>query len=225
MTTRLARRLPRRPRYARVARRLPRNLGRFMMRKRLLRKFPTFTETFSYNVGPPNAPIVANVGGVLQVKIDDMSANQYQSYSTLYRQYRINWVKFIIVPDWNSYDPNAALVVANNVSQPRIAWSVDDTPGLVAPANEDDLLEDNGCKVRSLSTKWSQSCKPVPQQATGVAGGVLMRYGKAPFLSFTPGFNPLHFGVRYFITQNIAAGPPTVFKCIVKMNFSLRDPQ
>lgn len=214
---RYPRRTTRRPRYARKAARLPRGLGKFMMKKRLLRKFPTFTETYKLS----NA-LAPNVGGIFSSAISDLNAVQYNSYQALYRQYRINWVKFTVIPTFNSYDPNAATVVpAQFQAMPRMAWVVNDTPGLAPPATEAELLEDNGAKIKALVTKWSQSCKPVPDQTTGA---VQMRRAYAPWLNFTNAAEPRHYGVSYYLTQNLAPGVHITYDVFVKINFSLRDP-
>lgn len=190
---------------------------------------PTFTETYS------KATIGANVGGVFSARITDIP--QIAQYATLYKQYRINWIKVMLVPVWNydSSDANAgAYNNANAVpffSAARIAYAINDSPGLVNPANETDVLTDNGCKIKPIKSKWSCSFKPVPDVSAISNAGANAVATRQKFRQWfnidtvTTGNNPLHYGVSYFITQNVPAGADGVFNVYYKVNFSLRDPQ
>lgn len=191
---------------------------RRQVRRGLMSKAPTFTETLAL----PNVP--ANAGGVFTFSIDQVP--QLAQYSDLYRQYRINWCQVKLICNTNSYDPGAGFTQG----MPRISWAINDTPALVAPVNEADLLTDNGVKTRALVTTWTQSCKPTPDLAmANVAGGGLIpvRQRRSPYLNFlAPGANPTHYGISYWISQALAGGAPvTSFDVYVKINFSLRDPK
>lgn len=193
---------------------------------------PTFVETYS------SSPISVNAGGVFSVRISDIP--QVQQYANLYKQYRINWVKVMLVPDFNSQsaDHNAAQYNASlpvpNYGLARIAYAVNDSPQLVVPATEAVLLEDNGCKVKSLGPKWSASFKPVPD--VGVTAGtnnntVWTRQKYRQWFNFVTDIahltdNPLHYGLSYYITQLVANTTiaPT-YNVYFKVSFSLRDPQ
>jgi len=188
--------------------------------RRLISRAPTFTETFIRA-----QPVFANAGGVFTTRIDDIP--QLAQYSNLYRQYKINWVKFTLLPQHNSYDGNTPLV---NQALPRITWAVNTTPDVAGPVNEPDLLQDNGVKIRTLGNMWSQSIKPTPNLAmTDVAGGVVpVRTSRSMFLNFTAAGvpNPVHYGISYWISQQLGGGvDPGQFFLTVKINFSLRDPQ
>jgi len=231
MVTRTARRLPRRrparrPRFA-LAR--PGMVsGRFLARRRLIRRFPTFVETFKQSA-VITVP-AAGVGGIFQVSMDQLP--QLAQYQALYRQYKINWAQFTIIPEFNSYDYNSNEAnIPNPVGRsgaPRIAWAITDTPGQAAPVTEQDLLEDNGSKFRMMLTRWSASCKPVPDQTLGLPAqqNVYMRRRGAPWLTFAAvgNQNPLHTGIRYWISQ-LSANQSLVYQVYVKVSFSLRDPQ
>lgn len=191
------------------------------LRPRVMSRLPTFTETI---VRP--ARISANAGNVFSVSMDEIP--QLAQYTNLYRQYKINWAKISILPDYNSFDGAQTLTAG---AMPRIAWAINDTPLVSAPVSETDLLQDNGAKVRPLSNQWAASFKPVPNLAMPVAGAVQLipvKPARSMFLSFAPGGtpNPQHFGISYWITQALAGGaPPSSYTLIVKINFSLRDPQ
>lgn len=152
---------------------------------------------------------------------------QLAQYSNLYRQYKINWAKITILPDTNVYD-GATTMTASGM--PRVAWAVNDTPAVAPPASESDLLQDNGAKVRPLTNQWACSFKPVPNIAVSDAtAGTLIpaKPRRSMFLNFAAGHpNPQHFGISYWISQAHAGGvPPSSYTLIVKINFSLRDPQ
>lgn len=186
---------------------------------------PTFTETYF------SKTITCNQGGIFNVRISDLP--QVADYSNLYQQYRINWVKVMLVPDFGASDPNT---YAQNfvggvpaVSNARIAWAINDTPNLVAPVSEADVLTDNGAKVKSLVTKWQASFKARADMFTGDAAGgpgVAVRQKQRSFLSFAEGAaNPLHNGISYWISALAAGGGDQAYKVYFKVNFTLRDPK
>lgn len=211
-------------------RRMLRLRRRGFIRRRVLNPTPTFVETYS------KSTVASNAGGVFSARISDIP--QLAQYSNLYKQYRINWIKVMLVPDFNSMsaDHNAA---AYNASIPiqdfglaRIAYAINDTPALNAPANEAQLLEDNGCKIKPLGAKFSVSFKPVPDVSVvsnSTGGNIATRQRYRQWFNFdtvTTGNNPLHYGVSYWITQLVAntQANPT-YNVYYKVNFSLRDPQ
>lgn len=205
-----------------------------MFRRRLgraLNPTPTFTET--YQGGLLNVP-AAGLGGVFQARITDIP--QIAQYATLYRQYRINWIKVMVLPLWNysSADPNSGLynnsIGVGYLGAARIAYAVNNTPDVAAPASEAVLLEDNGAKVVPLVNKWSKSCKPVPGVEVLTTGnGVVptkQRYRQwFNFDTVTIGNNPVHQGISYYITGVAGPGQNLGFNVFYKVNFSLRDPQ
>lgn len=192
---------------------------------------PTFVETFTV---PQMLTVPSNAGGVFTVRISDIP--QIADYQTLYRQYRINWVKVMLLPDFAStgidinqaYQNNAAGIVSAGL--PRIAWVKNTTPAVLPPAQENDVLEDNGCKVRPLRDMWTASFRPVTDKFTGDAAGgagVAVREKFRGFLSFAAlaGNNPLHYGISYWISHQNAAPAVQTYKVYFKVSFTLRDPQ
>lgn len=188
---------------------------------------PTFVETFSSDA-------ISVGGGVFKVRISDIP--QLSQYANLYKQYRINWVKVMLVPDFNtsssdmnSADYNASVAVAST-GIARIAYAINDSPQLTNPASETVVLTDNGCKIKPIRDKWSCSFKPVPDVA--VIGGstsnpIWTRQKYRQWFNFdlvTTGNNPLHYGVSYFITQ-VGTGTALNFSVFYKVSFTLRDPQ
>lgn len=215
--------------YARRAgvRRYQARRKKYGLRRRLLTNpTPTFVETANLGV------TFANVGGVFSVSVNDIA--QVAQYSALYKQYRINWAQIMLIPDYNTgaADNNAAqynaTIPTGNVGMARIAWAVNDSPQLVAPATEAALLEDNGAKIRPLQTMWKQSFKPVPDVAVTSGGNQLVwtkqKYRQWFNFGAQANQNPLFYGISYFITQPVAGLAPQ-YHVYCKINFSLRDPQ
>lgn len=193
----------------------------------------TFVETYTPQQGNV---IPSNAGGNFAVRISDIP--QIAQYQALYRQYRINWVKVILVPEFagtgvdinQAYANNAAGLLTAGLA--RIAWVKNTTPAVANPLNEQEVLEDNGCKVRPLRSMWSASFRPVTDKYTGDAAGgagVAVREKFRGFLSFAdpllPGNNPLHYGISYWISHQNAAPAAQTYKIYYKVSFSLRDPQ
>lgn len=188
---------------------------------------PTFTETFWYG----NA--VGNTGGVFSTSIAQVP--QVADYAALYRQYRINWVKVMLLPDLAAtsidvntmYQNNAGALASAGLG--RIAYAINDTPALPVPLAEQDVLQDNGAKVVPLRSKWSVSYKPVVTQFTSDAAGgagVALRSRNRPFLSFDlHGADPLHYGVSYWISHYVGNPAAQTWRVYMKVNFSLRDPK
>lgn len=210
-------------------------IGAFRKRRALARIMtkpgePSFVETFRDTQGSA----AVNAGGVFSVRITDIP--QIAQYANLYKQYRINWVKVMLVPVYNSMvaDINSAAynnsVGVGNGGLGRIAYAINDSPQLQAPATEDVVLEDNGCKIKPLGAKWSASFKPVPDVAVtgGTTGNpIYTRQKYRQWFNFDlalVGNNPLHYGISYFITQ-ASNNVISYYNVFYKVNFSLRDPQ
>lgn len=208
---RRARRTTRRPAArARPARRMG------MMRPyRSIRynKVPSFVETYAQV-----ANINSQAGGVFGTAFNLIP--QAAQYGNLYNQYRINWVQYTIVPEWTSYDPNNAAVV----SAPRIAYSIQDTASdaLVLPASEQDVLLDNGVKIRMLDKVVKIKHRPVPQVGVSLAAGGFASISRKGSWIDMSSQNVPHGWVNYWITNG---GPAVAFRVYVKVSFSLRDPK
>lgn len=202
---------------------------------------PTFTETFKSQellqviAGGPGA------GKTFKVRISDIP--QTVQYFNLYKQYRINWVKVMLLPKLNTEgaDPNiyttlgAGAAPLPAMGMARIVYSIQDSPGVNDPVNEAEVLQENGCKIKAFKSKWSCSFKPVPDVAsTVVAGaGVVPVYARQKFRQWfnwqdLAGNNPLHGGVSAWITlpgtQPGGVQVPNDYYIYYKVNFSLRDP-
>lgn len=211
--------MPYQRKTTRPYRRRKNKIGRPLFTRRMVRKFPTYSEMTK------TVPIAGNAGGILTVSMDDVP--QLAQYNGLYRQYRINWVQFTLVPEFNSYEGGVP-PAGGGTGMPRIAYAITTTPGAIAPVSEQSVLDNNGAKIQAIVTKWKASCKPVPTQTNGVIGpgAALMRYAKSPWLNFqtAPGaINPPHFGVSYWISQVVSTAAGT-YILYTKVNFSLRDP-
>lgn len=228
-----------RNRYAGKKGGLARRFGRGRIR-RSLNPQPTFVETFKFNADNVVVPAGGGVGKAFKVRINMIP--QWQQYEALYKQYRINWVKVMLIPqtdgaaaDINAFSYNYGQTLSGQ-GMGRIAWSIQDSPQVGDPATEEEVLSDNGAKVRPLKSMWSCSFKPVPDLAmeNDAAAPVYTRQRYRQFINFvtdTVGNNPLHGAVQTFISLPGAALGPSApagtqtYHCYYKVNFTLRDPK
>lgn len=226
--------------YGRVkakGRRLPkmkRRKLRLGIRRAVYHPKPTFTETFA--LPRDNFNVVAGSSGTGQVfKVAFNDIPQWPQYMNLYTQYKINWVKVMVLPSFNtqSADINASTTTVGQAGMARIAYSVQDSPNEVVPTSEAEVLSDNGARVKSFSTKWSCSFRPVPDVALSTigAGVIPTKIRKSQWFNFddtTLSNNPNHGAVTAFVTLPGSAGTEhkTVqYVVYYKVNFSLRDPK
>ena len=194
---------------------------------------PVFTETFRMAVSEdplrPYYQMDSNAGGVLSVRISQVP--QLAQYNSLYTKYRILKAKFICLPQFNSEsaDVNSASYNGSlglgSWGLGRIVTSIQDSPAIPVPLSENDVLEDNGCKIHTGKPKLTLSCRPTPD--TEDANGVkLTQRGK--FINFaSSGPDVTHYGVRWWYTLpnpggNIENRPYFVY---CKLTFQLADPR
>lgn len=191
-------------RRRRYARRVPRPIR--------YNKVPSFVETYALVDN-----ISSQAGGVFGTAFNLIP--QSPQYANLYNQYRINWCQYTIVPQWTSYDPNNAATI----SAPRIVYSIQDTASdaLALPASEQDVLLDNGCKIRMLDKPLRIKHRPVPQLGMATQAGFASVSKKMTWIDMNSPNVP-HGWVNYWITNG---GPAVAFRVYVKVSFSLRDPK
>lgn len=206
--------------------------------RRALNPTPTFVETFRQPDVIELTP-GAGIGQAFKVRISDIP--QIVQYYNLYKQYRINWVKVMLIPKLLTIqgDPNAA---SYNATGPTATWygnirivsAIQDSPDVQVPANEDEVLKMNGCKIQSFKSMWSKSFKAVPDVAMGNAAGnpVYTKQRYRQFFNFdtvTSGNNPEHGAVCAYLTMPgavVGSAPiKQTFWVYYKVNFTLRDPQ
>lgn len=132
---------------------------------------------------------------------------QVNSYSSLYSAYKIIKAKFTIVPKWTGENYNeAALGTAAAVGileTPRIAYAINDMDQnvTVAPVSELQVLQDNGCRLKSFTKLMKLNIKPKPvleQVSLVVPGltGVNTYQNRGQWIEFDDaGPNVLHIGV------------------------------
>lgn len=227
-----------RPRRLKVAR--PGYMGRrrrlARIRRRVLSNQPTFVETYNKAADNVFVQCGGTAGKLFKVRIQDIP--QVAQYANLYTQYRINWVKVMLVPQYNtqSSDFNAATynqsMPSASAGMARIVYSIQDSPGQTDPTSELEVLEDNGCKIKPMGKMWSCSFKPVADVTinNGSGGVIPVRQKYKQWFNFdtaTPANNPYHEGVKAFITlpgtTSDTAG--ISWTAYYKVSFTLRDPQ
>lgn len=193
---------------------------------------PTFVETYA------KGQVQNGTGLLFKVRVSDIP--QFSQYADLYTQYRINWVKVTLLPDYNSSSAdqnsagyNASIAIPYS-GQARIAYAIQDSPNQVAPASEAAVLQDNGAKIKVLASKWSCSFKPVPDvaQSTTAGNAIFTRQKFRQWFNMdtvTVGNNPEHGSVVGWITLPgpPAPSPPTTmnFNVYYKVSVTFRDPR
>lgn len=226
--------------------RVRRAAGRYARKGRMIRRqvglgnpTPTFVETYK-DRDVVTVPAGGGVGKVFKVRISDLP--QVAQYFNLYKQYRINWVKVMMLPKINTEnaDPNTAQLSYNShggwMGMARIVYAIQDSPDVQTPANEVEVLQDNGCKIKAFKSKWSCSFKPVPDvaQLNQAGSPIWARQKYRQFFNFdqvTSGNNPEHGAVAAYISlPGLSAGAtgPTesqTYYVYYKISFTLRDPQ
>lgn len=204
------------------------------IRRRVFNPMPTFTETFALPRDNLVIPAGGSLGKVFKISMSDVP--QHPQYMNLYTQYKINWVKVMLVPSFNTQaaDANGTPLLAGQIGMARIVYSIQDSPNEVTPTTEAEVLADNGAKIKSFGTKWSCSFKPVPDVALTVlnsTGVIPTKIRKSQWFNYddtTVANNPDHGAVTTFITVPGLAGTEgksMSYTCYYKVNFSLRDPK
>lgn len=197
---------------------------------------PIFTETYELTRSPaPGVATLPNTGGVFKFNMDHIP--QLSQYVALYQKYRILRASLLIVPEFsgaeqNSAEDNSALS-RTYFGQSRMALAINNSPSIVAPATELDVLQDNGSFVKSLSPRGIRvSCRPVPNVSvdslTPGVGAQPMTLGRK-FLNFQAvNGNIDHEGISWWLTQLVSGGTPAsknIAIVYVKLTFQLADPR
>lgn len=190
--------------------------------KRMFNPNPVFTETA--NIGTWGA----NTGGIQTFNISQVP--QIAQYSNLYQKYRILKATLIIVPHYAStQDQNAAQynlsVGLSQFGLGRLVMAVNDSPSVVAPTAENDVLQDNGCKISAVKHVNRISCVPVPNLLDSNFNVMTVKKKYLNFNASNP--NPAHYGISYWYSQPLT-GTPTVQNLLnvyVKLTFQLSDPR
>jgi len=220
---------PKRAYKKRAVKRVPMRRGIGGLRRRqLYNPQPIFTETYkgtTLTFGNPSP--IAGTGFLLTANMDGIT--QLAQYSSLYTKYKILSCQFILLPNFNGTDQNAALY---NLSQGtmstatmRIVYAYDNSPAAAGPASEQDALEENGCKIKMLTNKLTIPCRPSPD--TKDANGVEMTL-RNKYINFTSqGPNINHYGVKGWLKQLYNNQPQFLndVEVYVKVTFQLADPR
>lgn len=183
----------------------------------------TFTEVFN------NGNIPVNAGGTFYTTFSSIPQAAY--YANLYKQFCIKKLEVTLMPRVNSFDPNTAGGTGLSFWEPRIAYSIADTPNVINPTAEGDVLTDNGVKLRSLSKPLKITCYPKPSVGlTNIDGApVAVRQRKAMWFNQrnnevgNDGWSVPHGSIRYWISANPLLGDYQ-FDVYYKVTFAVRDP-
>lgn len=197
-------------------------------RYRLRRGFnavPTFTETIRMTT--LNGSATGVTAGLLQVAMNYVP--QFGDYAALYNQYCIKSAQFILMPSYDNYDGTNVPTNPASITAPRLVYAINDSAQQTPPVTEQDVLTDNGCKIRMLDKPVRIYCRPVAQVGVSAStGGFVSESKRNRWLSTTNG-EVLHTGVSFAITQAIPSALPDpnmpIATLYAKITFSLRDPK
>ena len=117
-------------------------------RRRFRRRAIVGRLTVAEKFASETTPVIrGNNGYAMSTTISEMP--QYSLYKQLYRKFRVRSITYILVPQYNSADfpPNTVGPTYPTGTLSRITYSIQDTPTTVAISNENQVLEDNGCKM------------------------------------------------------------------------------
>lgn len=193
----------------------------------------TFTETF---IPASNPVITTNTGYLFTTNMNQLPPTQLASYANLYNQYCIRKMQVILVPRYDTADINTAAAGPGYFLN-QYAYSIADTPDLVAPTSMLDVLEDNGCKIRTMTNKAIKiTCRPRPYMDvinSATQSAVAVRTAKLQWFNFantdtfagTTGQGVSHGGIQFFIQNNGALANVVSADVYYKITFSVRDPK
>lgn len=204
-----------------------------------------FTETYKANAtsyGVDASGVIGltgpaqGVAGKFLVSMKDIP--QYQQYQNLYNMFKITKVTAIIIPKWNSGDPNTAQYNLLNSTPawecPRMAYAINDNVNdLTPPTTELEVLEDNGAKIRRLTSPFKIRFSPrVAVDGVNPANttqGVAIQYPRKPWIGFDGiGTTLLHTGVDWYVSCDNTASPDNfldVADVYFKVSFICKDPR
>lgn len=223
--------MPRAPRrkLRRNKRRVAGRGGRKLRVARTFNPAPIFTESYKlmansvnpYQLGP-------NDGGVLAVSMSQLP--QLAQYEALYQKYRILKATFICIPQFNTMaadvnTPNTGASLASPIlGLSRLVTAVNNTPDQIAPLSEDEILQDNGCKIMCGKPRIVLSCRPVANTQDANGNQMTIR-GK--YLNFVA-TNIVHYGIAWWHTQPVlptGVGAGVGYSVYVKLTFQVSDPR
>lgn len=198
--------------------------ARFMRQRKLAFPMRTFTEV--YNAGG----LSVNSGGVFTTTMSAIP--QAGQYAALYKQFCIKKLEVTLIPRLNSFDPNTAGGTGLSFWLPRIAYSVDDSPDVLPPLSELDVLTDNGVKLVSMDKPIKMVCYPKPSIQSiesGSGNPVATRQKKQVWFNHrnpdvaADGWSVQHGSIRYWISANTLLSD-FQFDVYHKVTFACRDP-
>lgn len=171
----------------------------------------------------------ANTGGIFAPAIN--SIPQIVNYTTLYTEYCIKKIEVLLVPLFGASEENQALynsaVGIPNVGTSRITFAVQESTDISAPTTELDVLQMNGCKIRTMDKVVRlYSNRPVAALSQGAPGGFTeYAHTKTPvWLALSSPQVVPHMGLKYWISAYPGAVGPVV-QCYYKLTFAVRDPR
>lgn len=179
---------------------------------------PSFSETFFAGTCQSGA------GSIFNVRFNQIP--EYQNYVNLYNSFQIRSVQVLLIPT-SVVNTEAS---GGQVDVPRIAYAIQNTSNFATPGSELDVLNDNGCKIRSMTKplKIRASMRPqlsLKDNTSAVDVAVTQTSKRSQWLTTTEtGTAVEHSGITYWVSQNYTAQKP-VLNVYIKVFFAMRDPK
>jgi len=189
---------------------------------------PTFTET--WDAGQLTVPVSGILPGTFSMTFTSLP--QAAQYRNLYKQFRILRNTWILVPRYNSVDPNGSFPA---YASGRMAYAITNTAGQAAPTTEINVLERNGSRVLVAMDKIIKiSHVPVPilNVSNSIATSVFLNKSRV-WLNTSNSTNGgsgetvTHGSVAYFITVpslTTPSDPLVLFDVYCKTTVQFKDP-
>lgn len=192
--------------------------------RKMAPKYPTFTETIEAG------SVQVGTGGVWKTQFNSLPQNV--PYSQLYKQFCIKKLQVILLPSFTGAD---SALLTSGTEMARLAFAIDDTPSVLTPTSELDVITANGSKIVSAGRKVVINCRPKPDLmsvgdnqpqpvhvATRIRGNVWLNTDNSAVNN--SGTAVPHGSIRYWVSGAPLSLAYTQFTVYYKVTFSLRDP-
>lgn len=194
-------------------------LGAGIRRRLLGSGRPIFTETILVS------PLVSNTLGNFSCTMAGLP--QINAYTALYRQYRILKLQVLLFPEQTMGESlmdeaTPPGFITSGVG--RFVYAINDMPGLPVPANEQSVLNENGCRIVSTNKPFRITCRPQPDvevSNSGLDNAYLPIALRGKYLDINYGQTVPHTGISYAYS----APTPQTIQVYYKITFQLKEPK
>lgn len=187
---------------------------RGLNRRRLYNPRPIFTETYkakelTFDISGSG---YQGVGFTFAATMDGLP--QLSQYSNLYQKYKIMKAEWLLLPNWTGGEKqNEAIYNAasgpsvppglTSVGTTRIVYAINDTPNQSNPTSEQEVLVDNGCKIKFLDKLVKIRNRPCVNTQDALGNFITL---KNKFINFAP------LGLEMPLISVLTAGSSSLYR-------------